>query len=144
VALFLADLDAFTAYNEVFGRLGGDACLRQVARTFSHCFRRASDGVARWEGDTLAAVAPELNLAQARSHAEAMLARVRGLALHHPRSRAGRHVTMSIGVGVLEPGSRRDTAALVAAAHEALLEARGAGGDMAVVRALSGDSDAGR
>lgn len=134
VTLFLADLDAFTAYNETFGRLGGDACLRQVARTFSHCFRRAADAVARWEGDTLAALAPDVDAAQAGRHAGTMLARVRGLALHHPRSRIGRHVTLSVGAGVLAPGAGGDAAGIVAAAEEALREAQAAGGDSAVVR----------
>ncbi|MBP6514082.1 MAG: diguanylate cyclase [Steroidobacteraceae bacterium] len=136
LTLFIAELDAFERYSEVFGRKGAEACLRQVARTFAHCFRRASDVTGRWDDHAVAAFTLELDPTQAAAHAARVLERVRDLALHHPRSGTGRYVTLSVGVVTLGPESAIDAAGLGAIAAEALVEAQQAGGDAAVQRCV--------
>ncbi|MCC7201012.1 MAG: diguanylate cyclase [Gammaproteobacteria bacterium] len=137
LTLFIAEVDAFDRYQDVFGRKGAEACLRQVARTFAHCFRRASDVTGRWSDHTVAAFTMELDPAQAEAHAARVLERVRDLTLHHPRSGTGRYVTLSIGVVTVGPESTIDSTRLGAIALEALVEAQRAGGDAAVQRVVA-------
>ncbi len=61
---------------------------------------RASDLCGRFDEDQIAAVTTGLDLAQASKLAEAVLGRVRDLAIHHPRSNVSRYVTASAGCDV--------------------------------------------
>lgn len=66
---------------------------------------------------------------QASAHGATLLARVRELRIHNPRSTAGRYLTASVGVGWGVPGRQGGEEALVAAAVSALEVAQGEGGD---------------
>jgi diguanylate cyclase (GGDEF)-like protein/PAS domain S-box-containing protein len=97
------DLDCFLQYKDVFGRQGADQSFRRIARVVSGCFRRTSDLCGRFDEDQIAAFATGLDLAQAAKLADTALARVRDLAIHHPRSGVSRYVTASVGVVSLVP-----------------------------------------
>lgn len=134
-ALFLTDVDDLGGYNDTFGRAAGDQLLRRVARTLGSCFRRASDVIGRWEGGTLVAVTDAMEEAQLRALAEAACARVRDLRIHHPRSRYGRYVTLSVGAVCGVPPPEEGTRRILDEAFAALAEAR-VGGDTARWRML--------
>jgi diguanylate cyclase (GGDEF)-like protein/PAS domain S-box-containing protein len=129
LTLFLVHIDALERYAETFGRSGADACERRVGRALAAAFRRASDCLAHWEPGRFLAFASAMSLEQASTHAATLLARVRELRIHHPRSTAGRYLTASIGVGWGVPGRHGGEQALIAAAQMALGTAQGAGGD---------------
>ena len=103
LSFLVFDLDHFAAYRDVFGRQGADQSFRRIARVIGGCFRRASDLCGRFDEDQIAALTTGLDLTQAAKLAEAVLARVRDLAIHHPRSNVSRYVTASAGVVSLVP-----------------------------------------
>jgi two-component system cell cycle response regulator len=103
LCVLLFDLDCFDHYREVFGRAGADQAFRRIARVVSGCFRRASDLCGRFDDDQIIAVTSGMDLVQAAKLAEAVLTRVRDLAIHHPRSPVSRYVTASAGVVSLVP-----------------------------------------
>ena len=98
LSFLVFDLDHYSQYRDVFGRQGSDQSFRRIARVVGGCFRRASDLCGRFDEDQIAALTTGLDLAQASKLAEAVLARVRDLAIHHPRSSVSRYVTISAGV----------------------------------------------
>jgi diguanylate cyclase (GGDEF)-like protein len=103
LSFLVFDLDCYSQYRDVFGRPGADQSFRRIARVIAGCFRRASDLCGRFDEDQIAALTTGLDLGQASKLAEAVLARVRDLAIHHPRSSVSRFVTASAGVVSLVP-----------------------------------------
>lgn len=123
VAVFVVDVDDLAGYNGTFGRAAGDAMLKRVAAALGAAFRRSSDVLARWEGGTFAALAQGLDAGQAGQHAEALRKRVRDLCIHHPHSRLGKFVSVTVSVAV---APARDVPALEAALARALDSQHGA------------------
>lgn len=134
LSFLVFDLDHFAAYRDVFGRQGADQSFRRIARVIGGCFRRASDLCGRYDEDQIAALTTGLDLAQAAKLAEAVLARVRDLAIHHPRSNVSRYVTASAGVVSLVPPHDVPPEKIYDAAIKALRDAKDLGRNRAVSR----------
>lgn len=102
LALVVFGLDEFDAYVDVFGRHAADSCLRRVGQAIRRCLRRASDVVARVDEHRFIVLSHSSDADGVREFAEAIAEKVLGLGLHHPRSSAGRFVTVTSGVVVTE------------------------------------------
>ena len=98
LTLMRIDVDGCRDYLEVFGRSATENMLRQVGRTIASAMRRTSDVVARLADDEFLLLGVSMEADRAREHAEHIAGRVRALAIHHPRSRTGRYLTVSVGV----------------------------------------------
>ena len=127
VSFVLADVDFFKPYNDGYGHLAGDACLRRVAEALAGAITRPCDLVARYGGEEFAAVLPGIDAPGAHHVAERMRAAVAALAIPHAGSRAADHVTVSIGVATEAPDEDGDPKELVEAADRALYDAKEAG-----------------
>ncbi|MGH8174910.1 MAG: diguanylate cyclase domain-containing protein [Steroidobacter sp.] len=127
LSFLVFDLDHYSQYKEVFGKPGSDQSFRRIARVIGGCFRRASDLCGRFDEDQIAALTTGLDLVQASKLAEAVLARVRDLAVHHPRSAISRYVTASAGVVSLVPPHDADPSRAYEAALKALKDAKDLG-----------------
>ena len=129
VAVLMIDIDFFKAYNDSHGHLAGDECIQAVARALTDTVR-ASDIVCRYGGEEFAIILPKADLRQAFSVALRAHAAVRALEIPHP-GEIGR-VTVSIGVAARVPDDGLAPQSLVAAADEALYEAKHTGRDQVV------------
>lgn len=127
LSLLLFDLDCYSQYKEVFGGSGADQSFKRIARSIGGCFRRASDLCGRFDDDQIAVLATGLDLAQAKAMAETVIARVRDLGVHHPRSAVSRFVTASAGVVSCVPARNEGHERLYEAALAALHSAKGQG-----------------
>ncbi|MBB6091811.1 diguanylate cyclase (GGDEF)-like protein/PAS domain S-box-containing protein [Povalibacter uvarum] len=134
LSFLVFDLDNYSHYRDVFGRQGSDQSFRRVARVVGGCFRRASDLCGRFDEDQIAALTTGLDLSQASKLAEAVLARVRDLAIHHPRSSVSRYVTASAGVVSLVPPHDAPPNKIYQAAIKALKDAKDLGRNRVVSR----------
>ncbi len=97
LSVLLIDIDHFKRYNDHFGHLGGDDCLTAVARTLQACTSRPADLVARFGGEEFALLLPETDRAGAQRVAARVLERIEALALPHPLSGVGPHLSVSVG-----------------------------------------------
>jgi diguanylate cyclase (GGDEF)-like protein/PAS domain S-box-containing protein len=134
LSFLLFDLDCYYTYKETFGKNGSDQSFKRISRVISGCFRRASDLCGRFDEDQIAAVTTGLDLAQASKLAEAVLGRVRDLAIHHPRSMVGRYVTASAGVVSLVPPHDAAPERIYEMALKALRDAKELGRNRVVSR----------
>ena len=100
LAVVVFSLDDFDAYIDVFGRHASDSSLRRVGQAVRRCLRRASDVVARLDRDKLVVLSHASDEHNVQDFAVRISTAVRELGLHHPRSTAGRFVTVSFRVGV--------------------------------------------
>jgi diguanylate cyclase (GGDEF)-like protein len=97
---FGLSLDDFDSYLDVFGRHASDSCLRRVGQAIRRCLRRASDVVARPDGQRFVVLSHATDEEGVRDFARKISTAVRELGLHHPRSSSSRFVTVSYDVSV--------------------------------------------
>jgi len=127
LALLLADVDFFKRYNDCYGHLAGDDCLRRVARALNASMRRPADVLSRYGGEEFACLLPDTDLAGALAVAHNMEAAVRALQIPHSGSDVAGVVTVSLGVAIAAPALRCEAAELVSLADEQLYRAKAEG-----------------
>jgi diguanylate cyclase (GGDEF)-like protein len=98
LSLILLDVDFFKQYNDIYGHVGGDDCLRLVSSTIGVHINRLSDLAARVGGEEFACILPQTELAGAMVIAERIRQSVMGLKVPHQGSTVAECVTVSIGV----------------------------------------------
>jgi diguanylate cyclase (GGDEF)-like protein len=118
LALLMIDVDRFKLFNDRYGHLEGDACLRAIGALLG---RSVPPGIhaARYGGEEFAVLMPEADGNRACRLAEQLRAAVTGLAIAHAAAPDG-IVTISIGVAVLVPGRSNTVETLIDAADAAL------------------------
>ncbi|KAA0977705.1 diguanylate cyclase [Pseudomonas sp. ANT_J28] len=127
LSLILVDVDYFKRYNDRYGHLAGDGCLKSVAQALSETVRRPYDLTARYGGEEFACVLPNTVLSGAVDIAEKMQERVRALGIEHSASDVDHVMTISLGVATLTPTGELGFEALIEAADKQLYEAKKAG-----------------
>jgi diguanylate cyclase (GGDEF)-like protein len=110
LSLVTFTLDDFSSYVEVFGRHAADSCLRRVGQAIRRCLRRASDVVARPDGQRFVALSHASEEDGVREFAGNISTAVRELGLHHPRSRSSKFVTVSYSVAIADLSSEKRVA----------------------------------
>jgi diguanylate cyclase (GGDEF)-like protein len=129
LSLVMVDIDLFKTFNDQYGHLAGDGCLRAIGTAMREVLRRPADIAARYGGEEFAILLPETDVAGAIQIVRDMQAAVRKLAIRHEASPFG-VVTLSAGVASWSTGSPAETPAwLVEAADAALYEAKARGRD---------------
>jgi diguanylate cyclase (GGDEF)-like protein len=134
ISLLLIDADQFKPYNDRYGHIAGDACLRAIADSIGRKVRRAGDLAARYGGEEFAVLLAGATLDQAHDVAESIRQSVEALRLEH-LGNAGSHVTVSIGCNACVPSDALTPEQLVAGADVALYAAKQTGRNR-VVRAV--------
>ena len=124
LSLLMIDIDFFKDYNDHFGHPRGDQCLKEVAAALSALTRRPGDQVARYGGEEFVVLMPHTGQRGAAAVAELLRHKIEELNLTHPRSPLGRRVTISVGVATAIPERRSSAELLVAAADQAVYEAK--------------------
>ncbi|MDE3244899.1 MAG: diguanylate cyclase [Acidobacteriota bacterium] len=127
IALVMADVDAFKAYNDTLGHPAGDRCLKAVANVFLNSVSRAGDLAARYGGEEFVVLVPGADHATALAFAEMLRQACESLAIPHPASPAGPNVTISLGVAACHPSDELPMGWLVSEADAALYRAKQAG-----------------
>lgn len=108
LSLILLDIDHFKQFNDCYGHLEGDECLRQVARILRAVVKRPRDFVARFGGEEFVLVLPETEEAMARRFAESCRGRILEARIPHAGLTVGDCLTASFGVGTIVP-ERKDS-----------------------------------
>lgn len=127
LSLLMVDIDHFKRFNDHYGHVAGDECLRQVARLLQACVRRAGELVARYGGEEFVVLLPGAEVGQAEEMAQRCLEGIANMALPHASSPTAGHVTFSIGIAHVDPSAAHDPATLVNAADTAMYRAKTAG-----------------
>jgi two-component system, cell cycle response regulator len=133
LALFMIDIDHFKRFNDTFGHLAGDQCIRRVAERLKGNFARGSDLVARYGGEEFVALAAGVDRRQARDRAELLRNAIRDMTAGDEARTAARLVTVSIGLATVTPDERQVPEDLLDAADRALYQAKRQGRDRVVL-----------
>lgn len=127
LSLLLLDIDCFKQFNDNYGHVAGDVCLRKIAQSIAQTLKRSIDMTARYGGEEFACILPDTDHAGAMQLAEQIRQIIIELAIPHEYSRAEPYVTVSIGVAVILPSSKQSPLALIEAADSKLYQAKKAG-----------------
>ena len=123
LALLILDADLFKQYNDDVGHLGGDACLRSIARVVAGVVDGSNGIAARIGGEEFAVILPDTTELRAEEVAEEIRLSIEGLALEHSSSPYGVQ-TVSIGVAVRVPLAGEVPIDLMRSADQALYSAK--------------------
>ncbi|MCR2805746.1 sensor domain-containing diguanylate cyclase [Paenibacillus soyae] len=115
ISLLVMDIDHFKCYNDTYGHLAGDECLKQVAGAIHNVAERSHGLAARYGGEEFIMIA-EAGPEEAAELAEEVVSSIRALGIPHAASGAAPFVTLSCGV--VSYTSRREAPASLAALYE--------------------------
>jgi diguanylate cyclase (GGDEF)-like protein len=124
LALILMDVDGFKAFNDHYGHVAGDDCLRMVAASVAQIARRPGDLAARFGGDEFACLLPETNSGGALMAATRVQENVNNMQIPHAFSTAADHVTISAGLAAMVPVLGQSPSELIKRADERLYAAK--------------------
>jgi len=126
LALVMLDVDNFKHFNDHYGHLAGDDCLRALAQALIKAGRRAGELVARFGGEEFVVLLPDTSLPEALEAAQRMQHEVWSLALPHAEIATG-IVTFSLGVASVVPSRDHLPEDLIRLADTALYQAKASG-----------------
>jgi diguanylate cyclase (GGDEF)-like protein len=126
IAIVLVDVDHFKPYNDHYGHLAGDDCLRAVASHVGGAVLRASDLPARYGGEEFVVLLPGTSDQGATEVGERLCQAIYDADLPHAACALGR-VTISVGVASIAPGLDDLPALLLTRADQSLYKAKQGG-----------------
>jgi diguanylate cyclase (GGDEF)-like protein len=123
LALLMVDVDYFKLYNDSYGHVAGDDCLRAVAEVLSRGARRPADIVARYGGEEFMCILPNTDVRGAFLLAESLRRQIEALS-ERPHSTLKCSVTVSVGCVAATPSLDSRSESLVETADQALYRAK--------------------
>ena len=135
LSIVMLDVDFFKLYNDAYGHLQGDECLKMVAKVLKTTIKRATDIAARYGGEEFVVLLPDTDEIGAIKVAETLRANVEAMKMEHKNSKISDVVTVSIGVATFDKHSLVAPENLVQKADEALYEAKNSGRNKVMPRA---------
>lgn len=134
LSLLLIDVDHFKKFNDHYGHLAGDGCLRALGRILSAHAKRPADLAARYGGEEFAVLLPNTGPDGCAEVGEGIRRALHELAMLQAQNPPSRLVTASMGAATSHPSqTTTDCSALVAAADRALYAAKDSGRDRLVM-----------
>lgn len=133
LSLILLDIDYFKQYNDHYGHVRGDDCLKSVGQALSGAAVRPRDLLARYGGEEFVLLLPETDAQAAAQVAERCRQLIREQNIQHAHSQVAPLLTISLGVGTLVPGPFDQPEAFLERVDSLLYKAKHQGRDQAVL-----------
>lgn len=124
LSLLFIDIDHFKRYNDHYGHLQGDDCLRRVAEAIHHAVKRDIDVAARYGGEEFVIMLPDTDMAGAEQVGRELQQAIRKLQIEHRGSNVKPFITLSIGIATRIPCFPEKPQELLQAADTALYQAK--------------------
>jgi|GEM_PF-455573 len=137
LAVIFFDIDYFKLFNDEFGHVAGDLCLKRVANTIKDHCQRASELAARYGGEEFVVILANISSDGALALAERIRNAVQGLMIDAPTASESNFLTISGGIACMVPPLETTAEDLLRVADKALYEAKSSGRNCVK---LAGDS----
>ena len=98
LSVFMIDIDHFKSYNDLYGHLQGDECLKLIAKAILDSIERVDDFAVRYGGEEFAIVLPNTDETGALHVTKTLVKNIQALKLPHEQSQISKYVTVSIGI----------------------------------------------
>jgi diguanylate cyclase (GGDEF)-like protein len=103
LSVIMIDIDEFKRYNDEFGHIEGDECLKKIAKEVNEARRREGDVASRFGGEEFVLLLPFVDSKGAHLVADTLLRNVRALNIPHAQTASHSIVTVSAGVASCQP-----------------------------------------
>ena len=127
LSLIMLDVDHFKAFNDCYGHVEGDYCLRKIAQVIADCSARSTDLAARYGGEEFACILPDTDINSAVAIAEKIRCGILALGIPHKGSKVAGYVTASLGVMTIKCIAKGSPVAAVFQADKMLYLAKSRG-----------------
>ena len=124
LSLIIIDIDFFKEYNDFYGHLQGDDCLKQVAETLNNVKARSRDFFGRFGGEEFIMLLPEADENAAWSIAERCRQALFKKQIPHEQSKVSQLLTISLGVSTMIPSQDDEHNELISRADKQLYQAK--------------------
>jgi two-component system cell cycle response regulator len=124
LTLIMLDIDHFKLYNDTYGHMQGDECLKAVAQALDRTIKRPADLVARYGGEEFIVVLPNTAAAGGITLAQQMQQAVPTLQISHQTHPSHQYVTISSGITTCIPSAKTSWHHLIDLADQALYKAK--------------------
>jgi diguanylate cyclase (GGDEF)-like protein len=108
LSVILFDIDCFKQFNDHYGHVSGDDCLKRVGKVLSASATRPRDFFARYGGEEFVLVLPETGDTGAQHMAERCREALLKEGIPHSKSQVCSWVTVSAGVATVIPSATDD------------------------------------
>lgn len=126
MSVFMVDVDHFKQYNDYYGHLAGDECLKHFSNALSNVFKRSSDFVARFGGEEFIIYSVGLDQTQAIQSANNLIEHMHDLKIPHAKNPFG-HITASVGIASSDWQHSANASLLIEHADQAMYKAKQGG-----------------
>ena len=133
LTVVICDVDHFKIYNDTYGHLVGDDCLKTIAEVLDTEVQRPADMVARFGGEEFALILPDTDLEGTLHILDRIRSALRSRAIPHANSPTSPYVSLSFGLAQVIPCQNIQTVDLLRAADSALYQAKTEGRDRIAV-----------
>ncbi|HWR41497.1 MAG TPA: GGDEF domain-containing protein, partial [Patescibacteria group bacterium] len=140
LSLIMIDIDYFKKFNDRYGHIAGDNCLKEVALTIKGELKRSSDVAARYGGEEFVVILPNSSSQGAVGLAENIRKALEKRSIPHLDSLFSKHVTISLGVATITPSDLNTAELVLRMADAALYRAKETGRNRVAVATEEGHS----
>lgn len=130
LSIILLDIDHFKEYNDCYGHVMGDECLRQIGQALESCINKEVDLAARYGGEEFACILPDTDIQSAVKIAEKIRQKIQDLRIEHKNSPVSEHVSASFGVTTVQYSLEISLEDIIAMADKLLYKAKVSGRNM--------------
>jgi diguanylate cyclase (GGDEF)-like protein/PAS domain S-box-containing protein len=127
ISLIMLDVDNFKLYNDTYGHIAGDECLKKIATILREVTKRSTDLAARYGGDEFALILPNTTRENAIIIGNKILTAIEELRIESSDSSVSKFITASIGNASLVPDRNSTPDSIVLFADRVLYQAKQAG-----------------
>ncbi|MEO0988067.1 MAG: diguanylate cyclase [Cyanobacteria bacterium J06639_14] len=133
LGILFCDVDFFKQYNDHYGHLAGDLCLRDLSELLNGSILRSADVVARYGGEEFVILLPDTDAAGTQCVAQRIQTKINTAAIPHAGSKVASIVTLSIGGTCVVPDFTYHPEPLLEVADRALYKAKSQGRNQVVI-----------
>lgn len=124
LSLIMIDIDYFKQYNDCYGHIQGDDCLKRVGKVLGSAATRSRDFFARYGGEEFVLVLPETDAESANTVAERCRSLIFKEQISHENSPVSQLLTVSLGVGTITPSHEDEPIEFIEAVDKLLYQAK--------------------
>ncbi|MHC1759884.1 MAG: GGDEF domain-containing protein [Negativicutes bacterium] len=127
ISILMIDVDHFKKFNDHYGHMSGDKCLRKIASIIDEIVSAPACLAARFGGEEFACILPGYNNQQAIQMAEKIRSTIENLRIVHNSMNCSQYITVSIGVATALHFGCASAQSCLRAADAALYKAKNKG-----------------